>query len=322
MKVVRVVIAVVVTLAMLYIARTNSLGRPEHISQQENGFTFKITTVAKIIEYQSDTIAVHVTGPSGTDFRVVFRTSQLSGVPGDQPENFASIPMTPQPGVDDAYYTVVTAGPKGGRFYHYYFQTVDAAGKTLATFKHPNGSLFYLRYIGEVPPVILILHIAFIFATVFCVAMALIHGINLVTGRGDLRTVMLYLAWGTFFCFVGCYPFGIPMNYYAFNGSWEGVPFGTDATDNKTQLMFVFLLFAALTGLGTLTRGRFGRDVFSPRTIGGIAIGSFLVMLFIYLIPHSIQFSHALTYAFCYSWIGLLALIYVIALLRSARSKG
>jgi len=321
-KVVRFIIAFVVTLAMLYIARTNSLGRPEHVSQQNNGFAFEFTTVAKIIEHESDTIAVHITGPSGTDFRVLFRTSQLTRDTEEPSDGFASIPMPPKPGVDNVYYRVVRAGPKGGRFYHYYFQVVDADGATLATFKHPNGSLFYLRYIGEVPSVILILHIVFTFATVFCVAMALIHGMNLVTGRGNLRTVILCLAWGTFFCFMGGYPFGIPMNYYAFNGSWEGVPFGTDATDNKTQLMFVFLLFATATGLGTLTKGRFGRDLFSPRTIGGIAIGSFLVMLFIYLIPHSIQFSRSLTYAFCYSWIGLLALIYVIASLRTRRARG
>ena len=313
MKVVRVIIALLVTLVMLYIARTNSLGRPEHVTHEEHGFSFDITTVAKIVEFRSDTITVHVTGPQDTPFRVVFRTSILSGVAASQPDEFASITMEPKPGADDSYYTVVKAGPKGGRFYHYYFQTVDTTGRTLATFKHPNGSLFYIRWIGEVPSVILILHIIFIFATVFCVAMALIHGVSLVAGTGDLSTVMKYLAWGTLFCFIGCYPFGIPMNYYAFNGSWEGVPFGTDATDNKTQLMFVFLLFATLTGLGTLTKGRFGRDVFAPRTLGGIAVGSFLVMLFIYLIPHSIQFSKALTYGFCYSWIGVLALIYIIA---------
>ncbi|RME30701.1 MAG: hypothetical protein D6800_01625, partial [Candidatus Zixiibacteriota bacterium] len=111
-----------------------------------------------------------------------------------------------------------------------------------------------------------------------------------------------------------------PMNYFAFGGYWEGVPFGHDATDNKTQLLFLYLLFATLSGLGTLSRGRWGRDIVSPKTLAGIAVGSFAVMLFIYLIPHSIQFTPAFTYAFCYSWIGLLVIWYLIAWWQSSKT--
>jgi ABC-type Fe3+-siderophore transport system permease subunit len=119
------------------------------------------------------------------------------------------------------------------------------------------------------------------------------------------------------FCFIGGYPLGMPMNYYAFDGLWEGVPFGTDATDNKTQLLFVYLLFASLATLGSFSRGRWGRDLFAPRTLGWIGLGSFGVMLFIYLIPHSIQFSARFTYAFCYTWIGVVAALYVLGVLRN-----
>ena len=107
------------------------------------------------------------------------------------------------------------------------------------------------------------------------------------------------------------------MNYYAFNGSWEGVPFGTDATDNKTQLLFVYLLFATLATFGSFSKGRFGRDLFAPRTLGWIGLSTTAVMLFIYLIPHSIQFSPRFTYAFCYTWIAVVVALYLLGRLKS-----
>ena len=318
MKVLRVVIALVITLGMLYIARTNSRGHPEQLSHTDGTFRFEMTTVPKIIEYEADTVRVRVEGPDSLSYHVLFRTSQPVDAPADQLDRFASVPMIPE-GENDEYYLVARAGKKGGRF-HYYFQVVDTAGSELASFQADKGEAFFLRYIGEVPPIILILHIIFIFATVFCVAMSTVQAFRLLLGQGDLHTMMRCLLMATVFCFIGGYPFGIPMNYYAFTGdwllSWEGVPFGTDATDNKTQLMFVYLLFATLSGLGSLTRGRFGRDVFRRTGLIVVGLGSFAVMLFIYLIPHSIQFSPALTYTFCYSWIGVLALVYVVARLR------
>ena len=43
---------------------------------------------------------------------------------------------------------------------------------------------------------------------------------------------------------------------------------------------------------------------------------SFLVMLLIYMIPHSIQFSASLTYTVCYGFIALVLILYVNGLFR------
>jgi hypothetical protein len=121
------------------------------------------------------------------------------------------------------------------------------------------------------------------------------------------------------FAFLGGYPFGFAMNWYAFGTIWEGVPFGTDATDNKTQLLFVYFLFMVLISLGSLTRGRIGRDLFSPKALGWFGLSAFVLKLAIYLIPHSIQFSVGLTRGVCYSFIGLVVMLYLYALGRSKR---
>jgi len=315
MKTLRVVLALFISGAMLYVARTNSRGQPEHLSRVDGAFRFEMTTVPKVIEHQADRVTLTVSGPvSGR--RVVFRTSQPGDLPADRMAEFSTVDMQPVDGTPGEYSVEVTAGDKNGRF-HYYFEVVDSTGTALATFKAENGEPFSLRYIGEVPVPVLAGHIFFIFAAVFGVAMAAVHALRIIGGSTEVKPMAKFLFWATIFCFIGGYPLGIPMNHYAFGSLWEGVPFGTDATDNKTQLLFVYLLVATLSSLGSLSRGRIGRDLFSSRTLGWIGLGTFAVMLFIYLIPHSIQFTPRFTYAFCYTWIGIVAALYVFGLLFS-----
>lgn len=319
MKLLRVALAILITLAMLYIARTNSRGQTEYLTQTDGEYTFEINTVPKLDEYQSGLVTVGISGPLEGK-QIMFRTSQPRSLPADQVEDFDAVVMLPVADTSGLYYTEVTAGEKNHRFY-YYFEVQDSTGLVEATFKTSDGSAFNLRYIGVVPIFVLLSHIFFIFATVFTVAMATVHAFRVISSGEGLVPMAKYLFWAMVLCFIGCYPFGIPMNWYAFGGTWEGVPFGTDATDNKTQLLFVYLVFASLATLGSLTKGRFGRDLFAPRTLGWIGLGSFAVMLFIYLIPHSIQFEPGFTYAFCYTWIALVAALYVLGLLRT-RSAG
>ena len=89
--------------------------------------------------------------------------------------------------------------------------------------------------------------------------------------------------------------------------------------DNKTQLLFVYIIFAWMAGLGSW-RNRPELDLFKSKTFGWVGLGSFLVMLFIYLIPHSIQFSKALTYGFCYSWTAIIIIWYLIARMKKQKS--
>jgi len=312
-KILRVIVAVVITLAMLYVARTNSRGQTEYLAHSDGEYSFEINTVPKIDEYESDRVTVGISGPLEGK-QVVFRTSQPRSLPADQVEDFDAVIMQPVAETTGLYYTEVTAGEKNHRFY-YYFEVQDSTGLVEATFKTSDGSPFYLRYIGVVPTFVLLSHIFFIFATVFAVAMATVLAFRVISFGEGLAPMAKYLFWAMVLCFFGCYPFGIPMNWYAFGATWEGVPFGTDATDNKTQLLFVYLAFASLATWGSLRNGR-GRDLFAPKTLGVIGLGSFAVMLFIYLIPHSIQFEATFTYGFCYTWIAIVAALYLLGRLR------
>ncbi|UCE24236.1 MAG: hypothetical protein JSU74_13245, partial [Candidatus Zixiibacteriota bacterium] len=253
MKVIRIIVAIVLTLGLLYVARNNSKGRPEYFSHQEKGYSFEYTSVPKGFEYTEVSIPVTITGYFDENVRPVFRRS-FRGANIERLDLYEPIPMTPCDNATDCYRTTVTAGEKNGRFY-YYFEVTNSTGETLASFTKPDGSPFMFRYIGEVPMWITATHIALIFATVFFIALGTTHSFSLVKGGTNVKPLAKYSCLAALCAFLGGYPFGIPMNWYAFGGLWEGVPFGTDATDNKTQLLFVYLLFVTLATLGSL-RGK------------------------------------------------------------------
>ncbi len=69
--------------------------------------------------------------------------------------------------------------------------------------------------------------------------------------------------------------FGPIVQKFAFGDYWTGWPFGTDLTDNKTALAFIFWLVAVI---------RVGKD---HRHRGWVLAAS-IVLLIVYLIPHSL----------------------------------
>jgi len=78
---------------------------------------------------------------------------------------------------------------------------------------------------------------------------------------------------------------------YAFGAYWTGIPFGWDLTDNKTLVMWLAWLIAALA-IERVAR-RDARDtVEADRSGGGVrtlVLVASVVTVFVYLIPHSVQ---------------------------------
>ncbi|MBD3258445.1 hypothetical protein GF377_08425 [candidate division GN15 bacterium] len=318
MKFLRLVLAFVLTVLLLYVARSTSMGRPDTLAGSDGEYSFAITTVPKILENQTDRITLSVTGPTDST-RVWLRTTKMGKAQPEDLSSYTPVEMHPDGDLpDDTYGVFVEAGRRGGRFY-YYFEVTDMERNRLATYTPEPGEPFLLKYIGTVPGWITGLHIFFIFATVFCISLATVHAGRVVFTGGDPKAMMKPMLWATALCFMGMIPFGVPMNYFAFDASWEGVPFGHDATDNKTQLLFVYLLFVTLAGRRYLT-GRGGRTGWSRSAIGWFGLGSFAVMLFIYLIPHSIQFTPLFTYAFCYTWIGIVLALFLFGEIQSRQA--
>jgi len=137
-----------------------------------------------------------------------------------------------------------------------------------------------LRYKGDVPAAVLIPHILFMF-------LGMVWGLRtmleLATGRHRVRRQ----AWiALALMVVGGLMMGPAVQYYAFGEAWTGVPFGWDLTDNKTLLMVV------AWGVGC---GFVGMKGELSRRARGVMFGAGVVMLVVYLIPHSL-FGSTLNY--------------------------
>jgi len=126
-----------------------------------------------------------------------------------------------------------------------------------------------LRYKGEVPAYILLLHIFIIF---FAMLLSNRTGLEALDANGKAYQYML---WTIGFFFVGGFILGPVMQKYAFGSFWTGFPFGIDLTDNK-------VLIAMLGWLWAWYKNRGGRDS------RGWIIFAAVLMLVVYLIPHSV----------------------------------
>lgn len=149
--------------------------------------------------------------------------------------------------------------------YEYYVYVDDGSGAPVSV---TGEQAIYARYKGDVPAVVLLLHILAIFASMALAARttmeALIDG-NF--GWMIKATIASFL--------VGGFVLGPWVQWYAFGVWWSGIPFGHDWTDNKVLLELLFWVLAAYMNRG-------GR-----RSAGSVYAAGFVTLL-VYFIPHSI----------------------------------
>lgn len=126
-----------------------------------------------------------------------------------------------------------------------------------------------LRYKDPVPAWIIIPHVLVIFA-----GMLLSTAAGL-TALGKKRNPRRLVLWTVGLLFLGGFILGPLMQKFAFGVAWAGFPVGTDLTDNKTLVAFLFWIVALVAG----RKGRPARP---------FVIAASLVTLVIFLIPHSL----------------------------------
>ncbi|MBS4012342.1 MAG: hypothetical protein KGZ97_01100 [Bacteroidetes bacterium] len=124
-----------------------------------------------------------------------------------------------------------------------------------------------IRFRGDVPAWAMIPHIILMFAAMlFSMRVGIAAIFKDKTFKLTLLTLIFLLAGGLIF--------GPIVQKYAFGDYWTGWPFGTDLTDNKTALAFIFWLFA------------FYKTYKNHNHRTWVVVAS-IVLLLIYLIPHS-----------------------------------
>ena len=131
-----------------------------------------------------------------------------------------------------------------------------------------------IRYKGAVPPYILIPHIFFMFFAMMFSTRTGIEGIsrrsfNLSFLTGTTMTLL----------FLGGLFLGPIVQKYAFDAYWTGFPWGTDLTDNKTIIGFLFWVLA----FWKVRKDKINNTNYAWKWVLLAAI----ILMAVYLIPHS-----------------------------------
>lgn len=126
-----------------------------------------------------------------------------------------------------------------------------------------------LRFKDPVPAWILIPHVLVMFAGMLFSTAA---GLAALDRKRNPRRLVL---WAVGLIFAGGFILGPLMQKFAFGVAWAGFPLGTDLTDNKTLIAFLFWIAALVAG----RKGKPARP---------FVIAASLMTLLIFLIPHSL----------------------------------
>ena len=131
----------------------------------------------------------------------------------------------------------------------------------------PKESPVVIRFKGNVPTVILVPHVFFMFFAMLLSTLATLLAF------GKHRRFRFYGNITLVALFIGGLILGPMVQYHAFGDAWTGIPFGWDLTDNKTLISFLVWLMAVVANR------KKERPAFT--ILAGV------VLLLIYSIPHS-----------------------------------
>jgi hypothetical protein len=180
---------------------------------------------------------------------------------------YSALPLEPIAGDLQA---LLPAQPAAGKL-EYYLELVSAEG----SIRIPEEETLIIRFKDPVPTAVLVPH-------VICMFIGLLVGIRTALGAAVHPVAIRKLAWTTLgLLTVGGMILGPVVQKYAFGAFWTGWPFGYDLTDNKTLIMWIVWVGVAVM----LARRPSPKDWIGR----GAVLLAAVVMMTVYLIPHSLR---------------------------------
>jgi hypothetical protein len=282
MKSWKIAVAILFTLLLLAFTRKTTAVRSVHLTVQQEGILIDHHTVPKQMGDEIPVMSAKVEGAS--EVKLVYKIGKDG--------HYQSVKMSPSAGEENVFEASIPLHPKGMKAW-YYLEAVDqrAAEEVKVTLPQPNsGQIKPIRhkFEGEVPAYIIVPHILSIFAAFLFATLTLFSAIDLKRGKGTLKRSVRLCGATLLLLFIGFFPFGWAMNYFAFGVLWEAFPFGRDVTDNKSQIMFLFWLVTLVMVKGTLWGKGEGKNLITDRGYSTLVIVSFVVTMIILAVPHSL----------------------------------
>ena len=238
-------IAIVITLVLSIYQRMTGPTNPKRVTVELNEKNYKLKLPRSGV--QEDEIVILKGIPSNTNAQIHYHRYPTS-------DEYTTIDFSWK---DDKCQATLPVQPVGGKLQYY----ITVEGKD-----YPVDEPLIIRFRNDVPASILIPHILFMFAAMLFA----VYTFLLVITRKKYSH-WLKITVGTLF--IGGFILGPLVQHVAFGPWWTGFPFGTDLTDNKTLLSFLFFVAAIAT-----LKWKYNKWVV------GLAV---LFMIAIFTIPHS-----------------------------------
>ena len=213
------ILAIIITLALSIYQRMTGPTYPKKINVELNGQNYKVKLPRSGVQH--DEIVTLEGVPSDAKPQIHYRRYPTS-------DDYATADFE---WTDIEWQATLPVQPVGGKLQYYI--TVD--GKDYPADEPP-----IMRFRNDVPASILVPHILLMFAAILFA----VYTFLLVITRKAYKK-WLWITVGTLF--VGGFILGPLVQHTAFGPWWAGFPYGTDLTDNKTLISFLFFLAALAT---------------------------------------------------------------------------
>lgn len=245
-KVVYWILAIVITLALSIYQRMTGPTYPKKVNIELRGERYQIKLPRSGV--QRDEIVTLKGVPSSVEAKMHYRRYPTTN-------DYTTVDFQWQ---DGAWQAALPVQPVAGKLQ--YYLTVD--GKD-----YLKDEPVVIRFRNDVPAYILIPHILLMFVAMLFAVYTLL----LVMTRKEEYRKWLIITVGTLF--VGGFVLGPLVQHAAFGPWWAGFPYGTDLTDNKTLISFLFFLAALAT-----IKWKYNK---------WLVVLAVLVMIAVFTIPHS-----------------------------------
>lgn len=286
MKIFKLILAFIITLFLLAIARKISTREPEYNAVINDSISLSHTTVTQKVGLGEVRIDAALKAPEPLEnysFNLFYKIGKGKG-------EYKSLKMELAEGATDQFSAFIPSQPKGKRAY-YYLSLVNNQGKEILTLPEKVNLLndpYLIKFKGRVSPVILILHILTMFGSVFFIFLVLFSAFEILWNKDAIRRLSVYTLWGTILSFIGGVPLGILVTNQTFGEIWGGFPIFTDITDSKTSILIFYWVILLILMKGSAFKKDKNFDLLPEKALAWFAVLGFILTLAIYLIPHSL----------------------------------
>jgi hypothetical protein len=238
-------LAIVITLVLSVYQRMTGPTYPKRLTVELNGENYKIKLPRSGVQHDEMVTLKGI--PSDVNSQIHFRRYPTTN-------DYTTADFVWK---DSVWQAALPVQPVAGKLQYY----ITVGGKDYSA-----DEPVVIRFRNDVPAIILVPHILLMFAAMLFA----VYTFLLVVTRREYRR-WLKITVGTLF--VGGFILGPLVQHAAFGPWWAGFPYGTDLTDNKTLISFLFFVAALAT-----MKWKYNKWVVC------LAV---LVMIAIFSIPHS-----------------------------------